>query len=506
VKRRLFILVFLIFLLGSSGEIFGAKTGIKIKKIAVMPFGSLMVDDLSFDFTHLITNRLINDKFIVIPQDVLEGFLVEKRVRRTDFLDRPTIREMGTALGADALMTGSVGMLAGGENPRVAVSAQMIDCVDSAVVWANSVSYTGADFATFLGIGKINSLQKLVEVAVTDLLKGLPAEAGVHDEQARPFEIAQASFFPKVLKGGQRTNVSIEVREIIGRLADIKAFVLDTEVELKTEDARWYTGTFIAPSIEGVYSLRVYATDQGNRLFRMDDLAQLRVDNTPPEVSVSFGQRLISPNNDGIMDNILFFPELLKADVLEGWRVEIADVAGTIVRSEEGTGRLPGGFMWRGKDNRFKRVKDGTYFCQLILEDKAGNRSVSPRETIVVDTTPPEVNLVLAAEDDKGITLELKTTDNSRIGDWDLIIYDRKGNETGKFDGKGDMPTELSCALKRAQEGPNPEKEGFLAYSLEVSDVAGNRLEREKELLKPPEPEVSEGEPSEKKEVWIEDF
>ena len=505
-KKPISILVVLIFLLGSSGKILGVETGVKIKKIAVMPFGSFTVGALSFDFTRLITNRLINDKFSVISQDMLEGFLVKKRVRRTDLLNRATIREMGMALNADALMIGSVDLLAGGENPRIAMSAQMIDCVDSAVVWANSISYTGADFATFLGIGKINSVRKLVEIAVTDLLKGLPAEVGVHDELPRPFEIVQASFFPKVLKGGQRTNVSIEVREITGKPTDIKAFVLETEVELNTDDAQWYTGTFTAPNIEGVYSLKVYVTDQGNRLFSMDDLAQLRVDNTPPEVAVSFRQKLISPNNDGIKDDIPFFPELLKADILEGWRVEIADEAGTIVRSEEGIGMLPGGFVWRGESNNFRRVKDGTYFCQLILEDKAGNRSVSPKKTIVVDTTPPEVELVLAAEDDKAITLEVKTKDVSRIGSWELIIYDRRGNESGKFEGTGDIPTGLTCVLKDAQEGPNLEKEGSFAYSLEVSDIAGNRLEIEEEPLKPPERVVLEREPSEKKEVWVEDF
>ena len=399
-RRRLSVMLVLTSLLGASGGMLYAKTEIKIKKIAVMPFGSVTVDGLSFDLTRLITNRLVNDQLIVVPQDMLEGFLVEKRVRRTDCLDRATIREMGAALGADAMMIGSVGMLAGGENPRVAASAQMIDCFDASLVWANSVSYTGADFATFLGIGKINSLQKLLDVALTDLLKDLPNEVGVDDQQARPFEIRQAHFFPHVLQGGQRTNISIEVREIVGRLADIKAFVLDTEVELETEDRCWYRGTLAAPSIEGPYHLTVYVMDQGNRVYAMDSLARLIVDNTPPEVSISFRQRLLSPNNDGIKDNILFFPELLRADILESWRVEISDETGTIVRSEDGVGSLPGGVMWRGEDNSFDRVQDGIYSCRLILEDRAGNRSVSPTETIVVDTAPPQVDLVLTAENE----------------------------------------------------------------------------------------------------------
>jgi len=484
---------------------YGGEKSVKIKNVAVMPFGSFTVGAHPFDFTRLITDRLINNKFSIIPQDILEEFLVKKRVRRTDLLDRATIREMGMSLNANALMVGSVGVLAGGENPRIAISAQLIDCIDSSLVWANTVSYTGEDFATLLGIGKIRSLQKLIEVAVADLMIGLPTEVHVHDEPARPFEITQAGFFPKVLKGGRTTHVSIEVREITGKVRDIKAFLLDTEVVLKSEDGRWYTGTLTAPSIEGEYPLRVYVTDQENTLFRMDDLAQLRVDNTPPEVAVSFRQGLISPNNDGIMDDILFFPELLKTDTLEFWGVEIADEAERIVRSEWGTGGLPGGFVWQGENNKYKQVEDGTYFCRLILEDKAGNRSVTPKKSIVVDTTPPEVNLVLADEGDKEITLGVEIRDASGIGGWELIIYDRKGDQAGKFDGKGDMPRMLTC-VKSAQGGPSPEKEGFLAYSLEISDIAGNRLERKKEPLKPPEPEKAEEELPEKKEVWVEDF
>ena len=506
-KRDTSIIVAFILSLCLSVHGHGGKSPVKKNNIAVMPFAAFTIGSLSFDFTHLIRDRLIDDKFSLISQDMLEAFLVEKRVRRTDFLDRATIREMGMALNADALIIGSVDVLAGGENPRIAMSAQMIDCEESSVVWANSISYTGEDFAGFLGIGKINSLQRLAEIAVTDLLKGLPTEVRVNGGLARPFEIVQASFFPKVLKGGQTTNVSIEVRKITGKPKDIRAFVLDTEIVLKTEAGEWYAGTLTAPTIEGVYPLRVYVTAQDNTLFSMDDLAELTVDNTPPEFFVSFRQKLISPNNDGKMDDIMFFPEILKADTIESWRVEITNEAGTVVRSEESIGSLPGGFIWRGENNKYKRVKDGTYSCQLLLEDKAGNRSVSPKEAIVVDTTPPEVDVVLAAEDDTGITVEVKTKEVNKIEGWELIIFDKNGNKAGKFEGKGDIPATLNCTLKQTQEGPSPEKEGFLTYSLEISDIAGNRLEREKEPLKPPRPEEPEREPSEKKEkLWVDDF
>lgn len=44
----------------------------------------------------------------------------------------------------------------------------------------------------------------------------------------------------------------------------------------------------------------------------------------------------------------------------------------------------------------------------------------------------------------------------------------------------------------------------MLAYSLEVRDIAGNRLRIEKQPLKLLKPEVTE--PEKKKDEWIEDF
>ena len=51
------------------------------------------------------------------------------------------------------------------------------------------------------------------------------------------------------------------------------------------------------------------------------------------------------------------------------------------------------------------------------------------------------------------------------------------------------------------------EGDNLLTYSLEVNDVAGNRLRVEKQALKRAEPEVIQAKPAEeKRKVWIEDF
>lgn len=506
-KKYLFIVAaILVFsLYGLSGRILSADDVVKTKRIALMPFDTFTVEDMSIDMTRFISDCLIKNEFEVISQDILENFLAKRRIRRPEFLDKPTIREMGTALKANILMLGSVDLLEAGENPQIAMNAQMINCFDSSVVWANSISRTGDDFATFLGIGRITSLNKLIGITVEELLSNLPSTVKVivdmGSSSITPIEISDAGFSPDVLRGGETTRISIEVKEITKKLRDIRAFVLDSEVDLKTKDGRWYTGTISAPLIDGVYSLKIYVSDRWNRLFSVNSAANLTVQNSSPEITFLFHKRLISPNNDGINDYIQFFPELLKAIILESWRVEITDKDGNIVRSEDGFGMLPSDFLWRGENNQYMTVKDGTYFCQLFAKDKAGNRTSTAKEKIVVDRTPPETTVFLAEENEESFTLSLKIKDISKLADWEFIIYDRTGAEAGNFEGKGNIPATIVCPVKKDL---SPEKEGVLTYSLEVRDMAGNRSRIERQPLKCLETRVTGFE--KKKDAWVEDF
>lgn len=449
-KCLLSIVVILILLPGLLGQGFGAGKGVKIKTVALMPFGTFAVEDLSIDVTSVVTEDLRKHDFNVISQDVLEDFLVKRRIRRTDFLDRPAIRAMGTVLQVDALLIGSVDLITGGENPQICMNAQMIDCVDASVIWANSVSRTGADYATFLGLGKITTLEKLVDIAVEELLKGLPGTVNLDSSSSvSPFEIIHASFSPSVLRGGETARLSLEVKEITGKVRDIKAFVLDSEIELKTKDGKWYSGAMTAPALEGVYPLRIYISDRWNRMFNVDAMASVSVHNRAPEITLSPRQRLISPNNDGINDHVLFIPEVLKAITLRSWKVEISNEDGRVVRSEDGMGALPEGFVWRGVDNEYKAVQDGIYFCRLVVEDEAGNTTSTLKEKVVVDATAPKVTVAIAGESEEGMALSLKANDRSEIAYWELIVYDRTGSEAARFEGEGDIPGTLAAKVKK---------------------------------------------------------
>jgi hypothetical protein len=253
-------------------------------------------------------------------------------------------------------------------------------------------------------------------------LKGLPSTIKSYTSSLLPFEIVRAGFFPEILRGGEMTTLCIEVREVIGSLRDIKAFVLGAQVALKTKDGRKYTGNLKAPSIEGVYPLKLYVTSQWNRLVSLEGMASLTVSNTPPEVKLLCRRKF-----------------------------EITDKDGIIVRSEDRLGRLPDSLVWNGENNKYKRVKDGVYFCRLIAIDKAGNRAVTPKQMVVVDTTPPGVEVFLNHKDEEKIELDIRVIDAdiSKITDWKLIIYNGEGYEIGRADGMSDMPETLTFPVKK---------------------------------------------------------
>ncbi len=510
-KKFVFISAFFAFLLYWQCDLLEAQKVQRINAVAVMPFENITQADLSIDTTQIVTESLIKNKFKVISYDLLESFLIKKRIRRADFMGQSVIREMGAALNIDALIVGSVNgsvdLLEAGTNPRVAINAQMIDCFDASVVWANSVSCTGSDFATFLGLGKITSLDKIAEIAVDDLLKGLPLTIKSHTSSLLPFEIVQAGFFPEILRGGEMTTLRIEVREVIGSLRNIKAFVLGTQVTLKTKDGRRYTGNLKAPSIEGVYPLKLYVTNQWNRLISLEGMASLTVSNTPPEVKLLCRRTYISPNNDGVNDHVVFFPELLKSSDLEGWEFEITDKDGIIVKSEDRLGRLPDSLVWNGKNDKYKLVKDGVYFCRLIAIDKAGNRAVTPKQMVMVDTTPPMVEVFLNHKDEEKIELNIRVTDVdiSKIKDWKLTIYNGDEYEIGRADGMSDMPETLTFPVKKI-EIQDQSKNDLTAYSLEVTDIAGNRLQIVRQPIESLVTEMPDLEQPVGKKIWIEDF
>lgn len=486
---RFALAAFAVLLFFAAGPAAGKEKDMTIETVAVMPFGAWLGENATIDVTEYVTAGLAARGFASVPAADLEGFLVAKGIRRPHFLDRPAIRAMGMDLRTDALVMGYADILAYEGSAQVSLNAQMVDCHEAAVVWANAVAVTGEDFVTVLGLGRISSVEELLRIAVDRLLDRLPRTVSLESTAVSPYEIIRASFSPGTLRSGEKAALSVEVKEMAGGIRNIKAFLMEEEIRLNSDDGRWYTGLVAAPKLEGVYPLKLYVTDDQNRVFTVSDAARLTVHNTPPEVFMTLRQKAFSPNGDGIQDQMVLAPEARSASGLRRWRVEFATQEGVVVRAEEGSERLPEAFAWRGHDNRDNLAPDGIYVCRLEVEDQAGNLSSTAGQPVVVDTAAPEAKLVLAPG---GGALEATVVDLSGVKVWKLTLYGESGAEV-RIEGAGDVPATLACP-----DGT------WDAWEMEAEDAAGNRLKTERKPLvrKKSEIQVQDLMEEEKRKAW----
>ena len=475
-----------------------------IKTIAIIPFDNHSGEDYSieFNFNSFLYDYLKKEKLEVINKDILEQFFIKERIRNIGSINRATVRELGKSLNVDAIMMGSINELSGDKNPKVDISVQMVDTLDSSIIWMNSVSISGGDFATLFGFGKIKSIEKLVVIAIKDLFNGLPKTFEGKKEKGMsmpPFEIVQARFYPKVVKGDSQVGLMIEFREITSKPEKIYALVDDIKVPLISDGGNWFTGSFKSPAVEGTYTLKLNACEEFNKSHIFDAMTNLIVDNTPPLIAITSHNTFISPNDDGINDYVAFFPDLQSTDSLKSWRFEVTDKDGELIRTAEGGEELPSGLIWRGENNNFKQVNDGIYLGQLFVEDKAGHEVSTDKVIVVVDRRAPEIEITLGRIEKDSIFFDVKCNTISEIVDWGISIYNQKNESLGAFCGKQNLPSALRCMVDNSIYD---KKEKFF-YSLRVRDAASNMLNVEKHLVKVCEP--AEG--AEKKAPeWVDDF
>ncbi|BBD07181.1 hypothetical protein [Desulfovibrio ferrophilus] len=465
----------------------------RVRRVAVMPLGMFSNQGHLIDAADYVGAGLAGRGFDVVPQDRLEQFRVDHRLRRAEFMDRSVLRVLGVELGVDALVVGQAYMT-GEDIPRATVSAQLVECGDSSVVWAESVSASGDDYTTVLGLGRINDMETLLQRVVGDLLSSMPEEMLVHPSTVPDFEIARAGFKPEILRGGQRATLVVEIKPGGEPLRRIRAYLLDREIELHAQGNGHFSGELIAPMVERSYPLRIYVTDAWNKLVTVETDAVLTVDNSPPPLSFHSSDRVLSPNADGVQDQIRFTPEVGDSLHIRGWSVCVTDASGHAVRSEEGRGELPEFFVWGGQDDAGHIMPDGEYVCSLTVTDRAGNSTVASVQRLEVDTAPPRVAVSLVEVDERRM-VTMTPAPLDKVSRWSLTLHRDDRSVIIEYYGRGTPPPTVQVPDRAA------------AYSLETWDQVGNRQWVDVSPLLPPEPEFQEMdlEPQERK-VWVDDF
>ncbi|MBN2739189.1 MAG: OmpA family protein [Spirochaetales bacterium] len=223
-------------------------------------------------------------------------------------------------------------------------------------------------------------------------------------------------------------------------------------------------------------------------------------DTNPPVVKMEVAdESYISPNLDGVQDDIVLPLDINDERYVKGYRLIITDSQGEVVQTIENKDErpenvdvqnvldrllyvkkgitIPESIRWDGKTDKGTQASDGAYEYQLEVWDDNGNKSLSSPKKVYIDSRAPEIEsksayLVFSPNND-GNKDVLEIDQNGSSEDlWTAVVSDVNGNVV-KTQSWSD-----SAPQKYAWDGTNDEGimvvDGVYSYSISSTDRAGN--------------------------------
>ncbi len=234
--------------------------------------------------------------------------------------------------------------------------------------------------------------------------------------------------------------------------------------------------------IDGVYSYSLEAADiAGNRSATVK--ASLRIDRTPPLVSVAVEPSLFSPNGDGVLDSTTFNVSVQDAGPIERWSLALTDAKGKLERTFTGPPEsIPSQIVWDGKNQDRVLLPDGIYGFVLKAVDVAGNASSTAEQKVTIGATAPVPTIVsdlraISPNADSykdAASFKLQAPAFNTLKEWTFRIRDAAKTAQRSVQGRGDVPGRLQWGGERDDQRLLPD--GEYAYELEVIDAAGNKV------------------------------
>ncbi|MBN1241399.1 MAG: OmpA family protein [Spirochaetales bacterium] len=245
------------------------------------------------------------------------------------------------------------------------------------------------------------------------------------------------------------------------------------------------------PVADGVYRYVVGSTDAaGNKTERT--VEGIRVDRRVTQVFLTASRMGISPNGDGVADELRFVPIVRLADGIESWSVSLLDETDTARKTWKGTGAtVPKEIAWDGKldDGSTREGLMNAVFTVVYAKGDKPEARVGP---IAVDAEGPRLRVTASpamfSPDNDGVDDELvfgiEARDLSAVKSWKLDILEENIDDATKrrvfagFGGEG-SPKERLVWDGRSSKGELVEAATDYPYVITVTDEWGNTARHE---------------------------
>jgi len=230
------------------------------------------------------------------------------------------------------------------------------------------------------------------------------------------------------------------------------------------------------------------------------------VDTNPPRIEVQYPAIVyLSPNLDGKNDFLEFPLKITDERYVMEYRFIVQDEQGNTVRVIENKEKRPENqdfkgimdrllyvktgidvpevFRWDGTGSGGRKLPDGTYRFRIEAKDDNGNLAESPWYTVVLDATPPRVDIQVPrgselefSPNDDGSKDTLTIVQTGSVEDlWRGEIFDSSGTVVRTFEWRNMAPPTFTWDGKNDQGNLLPD--GIYAYRIRSTDRAGNATE-----------------------------
>ncbi|MBB6478459.1 FlgD immunoglobulin-like domain containing protein [Spirochaeta isovalerica] len=233
------------------------------------------------------------------------------------------------------------------------------------------------------------------------------------------------------------------------------------------------------------------------------------LDDNPPELEVDFPRTIyISPNFDGIQDELIIPITVTDERHIKGYSLVIKNESGEIIKSiynknerpenesiknlfhkivsaKEGTA-VPQSFRWDGKGDSGEMVPDGTYNFEIVFWDDNLNYTEPYQGKFIIDTVAPSVevssiegtDLIFSPDGDGNKDVIQFTQSGSEESEWKGVITDASGNVVKEFVWYGTLDNAI---WDGTDNDGNLVPDGVYQYEVIAIDEAGNTVKKEVE-------------------------
>ena len=213
--------------------------------------------------------------------------------------------------------------------------------------------------------------------------------------------------------------------------------------------------------------------------------------------SVFAAPKYISPNNDGIQDELVIPLNISDKRYVQGWSLVIMDSNRNVVRTIENKVALPEKLKfksffkqlvtpkqgvqipetvsWNGALNNGETAPDGTYYYYVTASDDNGNVGKTKEYTVIVDSTHPEIELIQPADKTfgEGAKSSLKFVQSgSKEDEWVGTFRNAEGQVVRTYKWTNAEPAEFSWFGTDDQDAQVAD--GIYSYEITATDRAGN--------------------------------